>query len=149
MNKVIIDGRILKNTEKAPHMYAYYPGDAANNKKSVLSMVISSQKNYGKADENGYYPSSLFTVKAFGPKADFINKYFQPGSSILVEGTLEVEHGAEKEDGTRYPDRVVIYLDNQYFCARGANDGEKSASSGVAVSSSRPAAKKVNLSAPF
>lgn len=126
----------MANTEKVTRNYVYY--EASGDKRSALQMVISSYNNFGKPDAEGYFPSSYFTVKAFGPKADFIYKNFKPGSAINIVGTLVIEKGREKEDGTgRYPDAYVIYVDNQYFPARSAGEG-----SGKAVHSESPAAAK-------
>ena len=75
MNQVIIDGRILPNTEKSPKNYAYYPatGDPANGgKNSFLHFLLSTRKEGAAKGEDGYYPTEIWSVKAFGSTADQI-----------------------------------------------------------------------------
>lgn len=151
MNKVLIDGRIMANTEKIQDNYKFFEGNEATGKKSVLKFTISSQKNYGKPDANGYYPTCFYVIKAFGPKADFINRCFKPGDSIMIEGSLEVEPGGETAEGTRYSAKTVIYVDNAYFPSRGSNDTKKAESSTATSSAPAQAAssKKATSASPF
>lgn len=108
MNTVIIAGRILNNTDKAPNMYKYFEGNGE--KKSVLIFHLSVTRDGAKKDENGYYPSDIFQCKIFGANADYVNKYYGPGNGIVVTGFLGVDQGGLKEDGTHYPSRTVIYV---------------------------------------
>lgn len=91
MNQVIIDGRILPNTEKSPKNYAYYPatGDPANGgKNSFLHFLLSTRKEGAAKGEDGYYPTEIWSIKAFGSTADQIDKYFGPNTAIEFFGTL-------------------------------------------------------------
>ena len=95
MNKVILSGNIIGNTEKAPKMMTYFKGD--ENKKSVMNFFVSTLIPHAKKDDEGHYPSELHAVKAFGQNADFINQYFTGGSAITLEGYLKEEKGDAKE----------------------------------------------------
>ena len=91
MNQVIIDGRIIPNTEKSAKNYMYYPatGDPANGgKQSFLHFLLSTRKEGAPKGADGYYPTEIWPVKAFGPTADQIHQYFGPGTSIMLFGVL-------------------------------------------------------------
>jgi len=113
MNKIILTGYIVPNTANNSKLYNYYEG--SDQKRSLVSMLLSVQRPHAKKDEKGYYPTDLFAAKAWGPNADFINKYFNPGDPITVEGYLAIDKGGEKEDGTRYPDRVYVNIESAEF----------------------------------
>ena len=82
MNVVFIDGRIVPNTAKSSKNYVY---QAANGeKKSYLHFLVSTRKEGAPKGENGYYPTMLKAMKAFGETADQINKNFGPGNYILA-----------------------------------------------------------------
>ena len=94
MNKVELSGNIVGNTATNEKLYVYRQG--TETKKSVVNFFLSVQRPYAKKDENGYYPSDLIPMTAFGNNADFINKYFGPGSAIIVEGRISIDPGQEK-----------------------------------------------------
>ena len=118
MNQVIIDGRILPNTEKSPKNYAYYPatGDPANGgKQSFLHFLLSTRKEGAAKGPDGYYPTEVWSVKAFGPTADQINQYFGPSTSIFLFGVLGEDdpytdaNGVEHRGGKYIKANRIVY----------------------------------------
>ena len=149
MNKVILSGNIIGNTDKAPKMITYFKGD--ENKKSVMNFFVSTLIPHAKKDDEGHYPSELHAVKAFGQNADFINQYFTGGSAITLEGYLKEEKGDSKDDGTKYPDRTYTIVESVEFppAARGKAKEGGAASSSNAAPAKKAAAKKPGLAMPF
>ena len=149
MNKVILSGNIIGNTEKAPKMMTYFKGD--ENKKSVMNFFVSTLIPHAKKDDEGHYPSELHAVKAFGQNADFINQYFTGGSAITLEGYLKEEKGDAKDDGTKYPDRTYTIVESVEFppAARGKAKEGGAVSSSVTTPAKKATAKKSGLAMPF
>lgn len=149
MNKVILSGNIIGNTDKAPKMITYFKGD--ENKKSVMNFFVSTLIPHAKKDDEGHYPSELHAVKAFSQNADFINQYFTGGSAITLEGYLKEEKGDAKDDGTKYPDRTYTIVESVEFppAARGKAKESGAISSSNATSTKKATAKKSGLAMPF
>ena len=148
MNKVILSGNIIGNTDKAPKMMTYFKGD--ENKKSVMNFFVSTLIPHTKKDDEGHYPSELHAVKAFGQNADFINQYFTGGSAITLEGYLKEEKGDAKDDGTKYPDRTYTIVESVEFppAARGKAK-ESSVNPSASAPAKKAATKKSGLAMPF
>ena len=143
MNQMILSGNLVGNTQNNDKLYQFYP--AHDDKKAVLNFLISSQRPFAKKDENGYYPSDLYSCKAFGPTAEFINKYFQAGDAMEIIGYLAIDKGGMKEDGTKYPDRTYISVTNPGFVPASRNRKEGGASSTGATAQNIPVKKATNL----
>jgi len=117
MNQIIITGRIIPNTEKSSKNYAYHPatGDpAAGGKPSWLHCLLSTQKEGAPKDENGFYPTFIVPVRAFGPTADQINQYFGENTNIQVFGVLMqsddyVVDGVEHKGGLYIKANRIVY----------------------------------------
>lgn len=146
MNKIIISGNIVGNSEKAPKMYTYYKGN--DDKKSVVNFFVSVIIPHTKKEENGYYPSDLHPVKAFGQNADFINQFFTNGSAVSIEGYLKQERGSLKEDGTRYPDHTYIIVDSVEFPPMHRGQAKEGNPSGTQAYASPAAARKTPTKKP-
>lgn len=121
MNKVIMDGYILPNSEKNPKMFQYIAG--TDSKRSMLTFRLSVQRPFAKKDENGYYPTDIFTFRTWGATADFINNYFKPGDPIIVSGYNSVDQGGERDDGTRYPAFYYVRVEEAFFPLKSRNGG--------------------------
>jgi hypothetical protein len=109
MNQIIVTGRIIPNTEKSNRNYVYQPaqGDPANGgKQSWLHCLLSTQKEGAQKDANGFYPTFIVPLKAFGPTADQINQYFGENTNIEVFGVLmmsdDYEVNGEMRKGSLY-----------------------------------------------
>lgn len=126
MNIIMIEGRILKNTENSPHNYLFMPGNES--KKTFLRMTISSKKMNGQKDENGYPKTNLHTVKAFGMTAEMINQYFGEGARVIISGYLDKsDEWTNPADGKTYPPREEIIANSVWMA-----DAPKSDTNGAA-----------------
>ena len=111
---IMIDGRIINNTENSPHNYMFRQGN--EEKKSFLRMAISSRKPGSKKGADGYYPTNLWSVKAFGVTAEQINTYWGPGKRVVISGELDMsEEYTSPENGTTYPPRPEIIASRVWF----------------------------------
>lgn len=87
MNNCNLVGYIVRNNEIK----------TTANGKSILKNTLAVKKTFKNAD--GEYDTNFINITAFGPKADFLNKYTSKGSLVAVSG--EISTGIyEKEDGT-------------------------------------------------
>ena len=117
MNQVIIDGRIIPNTEKSDKNYVFYPatGDPANGgKQAFLHFLLSTRKEGAPKGPDGYYPTEIWPVKAFGPTAEQINQYFGPSTSIMLFGVLGeddpyVVDGVERKGNKHIKANRIVY----------------------------------------
>lgn len=123
LNRVIIDGFLVGNTETNENLFRYYPGK--DDKKSVLRFLLSIVNPYSKPDDKGRRESSLMQFKAFGATADFIAKNFKSREPMIIEGKIIVEKGGEKEDGGKYSDQTVIIVDSANHPIRSISNNEK------------------------
>lgn len=91
LNQLVINGRLprFEGTFKA----------AEGDKKAFLSWSVSVKRDFKGADEQ-YYPEDLIPFKAFGAKADFINKNFGQGDGIIMTGRIQKADDYEKEGQT-------------------------------------------------
>src|SRR5574344_3137164 len=107
MNELLINGRILRNTEKSNHNYVFNQGTA--DKKSFLRFLLSSNIEGAKKDEKtGYFPTEIYRVKAFGKTAEQINKNFGEGKYIIFKGNIAKEDAWTGTDGREFPESVVV-----------------------------------------
>ena len=74
---------------------AIYYKEGEGDKKSFASFKLALST--GIKDENGYYKERIITAKAWGPTADFLNKYYKAGDLITVEGNYIDEQDYEKD----------------------------------------------------
>ena len=147
MNKVQLSGNIVGNTATNEKLYVYRQG--TETKKSVVNFFLSVQRPFAKKDENGYYPSDLIPMTAFGNNADFINKYFGPGSAIIVEGRIAIDPGQDKEDGTHYPNRFFVLVENQEFAPQNRGKAKEDNGMPQVKSTAKPVAPKAASFMPF
>lgn len=111
MNQIIVTGRIIPNTEKSDKNYTYYPatGDPANGgKQSFLHCLLSTQKEGAPKDANGFYPTFIVPMKAFGPTADQIHQYFGENTNIEVFGVLAESDPYVGNDGVEHKGSLYI-----------------------------------------
>lgn len=136
MNVVFIDGRIVPNTEKSSKNYVY---QAANGeKKSYLHFLVSTRKEGAPKGENGYYPTMLKAMKAFGETADQINKNFGPGNYILVQGSLSQDEDFVGNDGVTHRGMEYVKVNRIWY----GDFSGKSKEEQVAEATQSPSAAK-------
>ena len=111
LNTVILNG-VMPNFEGN-----YKEGDG--NSKSFLSWAVSVKREYKKEDEQ-YYPDDLINFKAFGPRADFIKKYFNQGDGIILKGRLQRDDDYTTEDGETKKGQLFVLVESVNFVG-GAN----------------------------
>lgn len=91
-NKVILMGRLTSDPELKQ----------SQNGVSVTSFNIAVDRKYGEDKQ-----ADFFTIKAWRSTAEFICKYFNKGSAILVVGELQNRSWTDKEGNKRYATEVV------------------------------------------
>lgn len=131
LNTLTVQGRI-PNFEKALKIF-----NEGDDKKAVLNGSVSVRRNFKKQDED-YYPEDLLDFKAFGAQANFINKYFELGSNIILQGELRRNENYEKDGETVYG-QMYIHVTGVHF-QQGNGEGASSGG-GEKKASSKPASK--------
>lgn len=152
MQNIVFDGRILPNTTKNQNLFMYFPANEAEKKSSFCVFRVSTRRPYAKKGDDGYYPTDIIPVKAFGATADMVHNYFKGNDPIIVTGHFSYDIGGEKPDGTKYPDRLTVLAEKVDFClsSSGNKDNTTKTESVPAprATNSRPAARK-NPMSPF
>lgn len=92
MNKVILCGRLTRDVEIR---------DAANN-TTIARVGIAVDRPF-KKDE-----ADFFNLVAFNKRAEFLEKYFEKGSRILVEGYLRTDNYEDKEGVKRSRTEIIV-----------------------------------------
>ncbi len=95
MNKVILLGNLCRNIEVR----------YTTTNKKIIKNVLAVRNDYKEKD--GTYESQFINVSFWGNLADYIEKYANIGSQLLVEGRMEVSR-YEKDNTTRYNTEIVI-----------------------------------------
>lgn len=85
MNRIFISGNLTKD----PEITMTHSG------KSVARTGIAVKRIYSKENEVDF-----FNLTAWGKTAEFMNKYLNKGSRVLVEGRLQTSSYTAK-DGTK------------------------------------------------
>lgn len=112
MNKVILKGNLTKDVEL----------QTTTNGVSVAKFTIAVQRKFANAD--GERETDFINCVAWRNTADFVSKYFNKGSQILVCGSMQTRT-YDAQDGTkRYVTEVVV--DEVHFCGS-RQDGETKA----------------------
>ena len=83
MNKVFLLGRLTRNV------------DLRKGQTTVARVGIAVGRDFSK-DKS----AAFFNLVAFGKTAEFLSRYFQKGSRILVEGHLQTN--SYDKDGVRH-----------------------------------------------
>lgn len=102
MNKVVLKGNICKEVELKQAGETY-----------VIQNSIAVQRKYKK---EGTQDTDFINIKIWGKTAEFVSKYFQKGSQILISGRIETG-SYEKEDGTRIYTTDVV-AEEVEFCGK-------------------------------
>ena len=117
LNTVILNGVM-------PHFEGNYK-EGDGNSKSFLSWAVSVKREYKKEDEQ-YYPDDLINFKAFGPRADFIKKYFNQGDGIILKGRLQRDDDyTDQNTGETRKGQLYVLVETANFPV-GKSNGEDS-----------------------
>ena len=118
LNQVILQGRI-PNHENFPFDVTY--GDGENN-RSRARFSFGVRRNW-KAEGEQYYPEDIFTITAFGKKAEAIGNYIKRGQEFIVVCHLQNNSYENKEGKMVYTNDLL--LDDFYFVSGSkATEGE-------------------------
>lgn len=148
MNELLINGRILRNTEKSNHNYVFNQGTA--DKKSFLRFLLSSNIEGAKKDEKtGYFPTEIYRVKAFGKTAEQINKNFGEGKYIIFKGNIAKEDAWTGTDGREFPESVVVIASKIIYGGDRATGDNTVTVSGASKTAAPKAATAGKIVAPF
>jgi single-strand DNA-binding protein len=115
MNKVIITGRLTADPELRQSQ-----SGVASCKFTVACDRRFADKNTGKRE------ADFISCLAFKNTAEFINRYFNKGKMIAIEGTLRTGSYKDKkhDDVTHYTTDVLV--DNVEFCGdKGSGQAEQ------------------------
>ena len=96
MNKVLLTGNVVRDPEHR----------ATTNGTSVCNFTVAINRKY--KDSTGTYPSDDINCVAWKNTADFVSKYFQKGSPIEVEGSLETRNFEDSKGIKRYVTEVHV-----------------------------------------
>lgn len=88
MNKIIITGNLCKDID-----LRYTPSNIA-----VVQNTVAVKNDFKNA--NGDYDSEFINIVVWRQTAEFLSKYADKGSKILVEGRL-TNRSYDKQDGTK------------------------------------------------
>lgn len=111
LNVVAIQGRLTHDPELK----------TTPNGVSVCSFRIARDRSYSSKGEERKV--DFFTITAWRQTAEFVCKYFQKGSMIAVEGSLQTRQYQDQQSSNRTV--VEIVANNVSFCSGKA--AEKSA----------------------
>jgi single-strand DNA-binding protein len=118
MNRAIIKGRITKDIEVR----------YSSNQVAMCNFTVAVDRKFKKEGEEKQ--ADFIPCKAFGKSAEFLGKYFQKGSDILLEGRLQ--SGSYEKDGVKHYTLDVI-VEQVEFCGKkseNANRGDSYEPSG-------------------
>lgn len=111
LNVVAIQGRLTHDPELK----------TTPNGVSVCSFRIACERSYSSKGEER--KADFFTITAWRQTAEFVCKYFQKGSMIAVEGSLQTRQYQDQQGSNRTV--VEIVANNVSFC--GGKAAEKPA----------------------
>lgn len=115
LNHICLHGRLTKD----PELRRTQAGVA------VTSFSIACDQDF--TDKDGKRPTDFIDCTAWRQTAEFIAKYFQKGSEIIVSGRLQNEKWTDSQGNKRISNKVVV--DRADFC--GKKDGGARADEGI------------------
>ena len=102
LNKVILQGRLC---DKPEHRQTN-----GQEPVSVTNIRLAVKRDYGK---NGEVETDFINCVAWRSTAEFIDKYFDKGSLIVLEGHLQSKSWEDEAGNKRYG--VEVSIENAYF----------------------------------
>ena len=108
MNKVFLSGNLTKDPEVR----------YSQSGKAFAKMGIAVRRPYGKDKDS----VDFFNMTAFNKTAEFCGKYFQKGSRVLVEGTIQNSNYENKDGAKVYA--VDVLIDNIEFADSKRQSGD-------------------------
>lgn len=111
MNKIILIGNLTKDPESG----------ATNSGIAYARFTIAVQRKF--KNENGEYESDFINCIAWRNTAEFIDKYFEKGNKIAIEGSIQVRSYEAQDDSKRYATEVIV--ESAEFVQSKTTDGGK------------------------
>lgn len=105
------------------------------NGNPVTNFTIAIDRDYKPKD--GEREADFIDIVSFR-QAEFVSKYMQKGSMVIVNGRLQIR--SWKDDDGNYKSRAEIISDNVYF-GGSKNEGGSASGSSPANAKPKPAAK--------
>ena len=116
LNVVVLMGRLVRD----PELKTTQSGN------SVCTFSIAVDRSYTAKDEER--KADFFTITAWRKTAEFICKYFQKGSLIAIEGSLQTRQYQDKSGNNRTATEVLA--SRVSFAGSKASNGASVQSSG-------------------
>ena len=120
LNHITIMGRLTRDPELR----------YTQSQTPVASFTVAVDRDFASRD-GGERQTDFIDVVAWRQTAEFVSKYFNKGSMVVVSGRLQIRDWTDRDGGKRRNAEVVV--DNIYFGESKRRDG------GDVRSESRPA----------
>lgn len=104
LNKIFLMGRLTRDPELR----------YTQSQTPVASFSIACDHDY--VDANGNRGVDFFDIVAWRHKADFVSKYFQKGSPIVVVGRLQAREWTDRDGNKRRSLEVIA--EDVYFAGK-------------------------------
>lgn len=108
LNRVVIMGRITHDLE------------VKQTQSGVACLQFNVAVDRGFKNANGEYDSDFITCVAWKERAEFINRYFDKGKMIAIEGQLR-SRVYEDKNGTKHY-ITEVYVDSASFTGEKSQD---------------------------
>lgn len=97
LNKIFLQGRLVADPE-----LRHTPNGVA-----VASFRLAVDRDF-KDRDTGERKADFFNIVAWRQQAEFLSRYFNKGSMILIEGKLQSRDYTDKDGNRRYATEVVV-----------------------------------------
>ena len=94
------------------------------NGNSLAKFSLATSDSYKNKDGEKVEETQWHNLVAWGPKAEFAEKYLKKGSQVYVEGKLQTRSWEDKDGNTRYTTEIV---GNNLTMLGKRNEGESDA----------------------
>ena len=108
VNTIVLMGRITKDVELKK----------VGSDISVCKFSVAVERQF-KDKQSGERVTDFIECQAWRGTADFIARYFEKGSMIAVEGTLQNNNWTDQNGNKRYS--YIVQVNQAHFCG-GKND---------------------------
>lgn len=95
-----------------------------NSGKAVTSFSVAVNKSYSK-DNPPEQTADFINCTAWNKTAEFISRYFDKGSQILIRGRLSTRSWTDKESGKKRSSTEVV-AEEVYFCGSKSDSASSS-----------------------
>lgn len=111
MNRVILLGRLTADPE------------TRMTQSNITMTRFKLAVNRGGKPQEGQPAADFIQITAWRATAEFVQKYFNKGQQVLVEGYLRNNNWTDKDGNKRYSDEV--HADHVYFADSKRDSGQQ------------------------